>query len=211
MIGKSDMLSFYGTEKNIMLRAQRTVRNEEDKTLFTLDCSTESFVLVFCQTSWHNLKGLSTLHSHSFSWKQVQEREDWGGSTTGPGAAETAAASFMGSGVSGSHERSIRFRLRHSWMSSAARKLPLRSSPECLSSSSLSPSSSVFVFAVPVFLCLRLRVFVFVCLRLRLSPSSSVPVFVCLRRSARCLVQRASAVCPIFYIEGLETTVACAF
>ena len=43
MIGKSDMLSFYGTEKNIMLRAQRTVRNEEDKTLFSLGRSAESF------------------------------------------------------------------------------------------------------------------------------------------------------------------------
>ena len=35
IIGQSDMLSFYGTEKKYMLRAQRTVRNEEDKTLFS--------------------------------------------------------------------------------------------------------------------------------------------------------------------------------
>ena len=36
MIGQSNMLSFYGTEKNIiMLRAQRTVRNEEGKTSFS--------------------------------------------------------------------------------------------------------------------------------------------------------------------------------
>ena len=66
VIGQSDLLSFYGTEK-VCLKAQRTVRNEEDKTSFSLDCSAESFVLVFCQTSWHNLTGLSTLHSHSFS------------------------------------------------------------------------------------------------------------------------------------------------
>ena len=35
MIGQSDMLSFYGTEKKYMLRAQRTVRNEEDTTSFS--------------------------------------------------------------------------------------------------------------------------------------------------------------------------------
>ena len=65
-------------------------------------------------------------------------------------AAETAA-SFMGSGVSGSHERrSIKFRLRHSGLPSDVRELPLRSSPE-----------SVFVFA-----------------RLRLSPPSSFSVVV---------------------------------
>ena len=41
--------------------------------------------------------------------------------------------------------------------------------------------------------------------------NASIFVFVCLRRSAGWLVQRASAVCPMFYIEGLETTVACVF
>ena len=35
MIVKSDVLSFYGTEKKYMLRAQRTVRNEEDTTSFS--------------------------------------------------------------------------------------------------------------------------------------------------------------------------------
>ena len=83
----------------------------------------------------------------------------------------------------------------------------------CLSSSSSS--------SVSVFVCLRLRhsgvssamresSFVFVRLRLRPSPCSSISVFVCLRRSARWLVQRASAICPLFYFEGLDTTVACA-
>ena len=42
--------------------------------------------------------------------------------------------------------------------------------------------------------------------------SESVFVFVCLRRSARwLLVQKASGVGPLFYIEGLETDVACVF
>ena len=48
-----------------------------------------------------------------------------------------------------------------------------------------------------------------VCLQLCLSPSPSISV--CLRRSSRWLVQRASASCPMFYIEGLETIVVCAF
>ena len=49
---------------------------------------------------------------------------------TGPGTAETAA-SFMGSGVSESHERrSIKLPFRHSGVSSAVRELPVRSSPE---------------------------------------------------------------------------------
>ena len=40
-IGQSDMWSFYGTEKEkkLILWAQRTVRNEEDKTTFNLDRS----------------------------------------------------------------------------------------------------------------------------------------------------------------------------
>ena len=55
---------------------------------------------------------------------------------------------------------------------------------------SLNPSVDVFVFD-----CLRL------CLRLRPSPSSSISIVV--------PSGKASAVCAMFYIEGLETTVAC--
>ena len=44
VIGQSDLLSFYGTEK-VCLKAQRTVRNEEDKTSFSLGRSAESFVV----------------------------------------------------------------------------------------------------------------------------------------------------------------------
>ena len=45
MIGQLDMFSLYGREKNIiMLRAQRTVRNEEDKTSFSLGRSADRFV-----------------------------------------------------------------------------------------------------------------------------------------------------------------------
>ena len=88
----------------------------------------------------------------------------------------------MGSGVSESHKRRrIKFRLRHSGMSSAVRELPLRSSPEwvCLRLDCLSSSVSVFAR-----------------LHLRLSPSSSVPVVVpggwsrgC-RLSVRCSTSR---------------------
>ena len=42
MIGQLDMLSFYGTEK-VCLKAQRTVRNEEDKTSFSFGRSAEKF------------------------------------------------------------------------------------------------------------------------------------------------------------------------
>ena len=45
LFGQSDMLSFYGTEKKYMFRAQRTVRNEENKTSFSLGRSAESFVI----------------------------------------------------------------------------------------------------------------------------------------------------------------------
>ena len=135
-------------EKIYILRAKRTVKNEEDKTSFSLGHSAESFFSqLVCQTSWHSLSWLSTPRNHSFSWKQVQETKDWGGSATGPGAAGTAV-SFMGSGVSGSLERrSIKFRLRHAGVSSAVKELPHRSSPErvCLRRR-LSPSSSTFVF-----------------------------------------------------------------
>ena len=42
LISQSDMLSLYG---KCVLRAQRTVRNEEDKMLFSFGCSAESFVV----------------------------------------------------------------------------------------------------------------------------------------------------------------------
>ena len=42
-IGQSDMLSFYGTEKNTSLGHR--VRNEGDKTSFSLGRSAESFVV----------------------------------------------------------------------------------------------------------------------------------------------------------------------
>ena len=44
VIGQSDLLSFYGTEK-VCLKAQRTVRNEEDKTSFSFGRSAESLVV----------------------------------------------------------------------------------------------------------------------------------------------------------------------
>ena len=136
--------------------------------------------------------------------------------TTGPGAAETAA-SLMGFGVSGSHERrSIKFSSSLLWGCRRCKGAASSLVPECLSSSS---SASIFVtrgcrqllgschFARPQ----SESVTVFVCHRLRLSASSPVSVFVSSRHSARWFVQRASAVGPMFYIEGLETTVACVF
>ena len=44
VIGQSHMLSFYRTEKSLS-GAQRTVRNEEDKTSFSFGRSAESFVV----------------------------------------------------------------------------------------------------------------------------------------------------------------------
>ena len=45
MIGQSDMLRFYETEKNICLGAQRTAGNEEVKTSFSLGRRAESFAV----------------------------------------------------------------------------------------------------------------------------------------------------------------------
>ena len=44
MIAKSDILSFYETEKKNVFRAQKTVKDEEDKTSFSLGRSAERFV-----------------------------------------------------------------------------------------------------------------------------------------------------------------------
>ena len=116
VIGQSDMLSLFATEKKMCLRhrglliryvelvrsrgknvrrAQRTVKNEEDKTSFSLGRSAESFVVSLQSDQLAQPEGTVNASKRTFSRKQVQEREDWGGSTTGPGAAETAA-SFMG-------------------------------------------------------------------------------------------------------------------
>ena len=114
MIGRSDIMSFYGTEKNICLGHRGLSGTKKTKTSFSLGRSAESFVVSLLSDQLAQREGTVTFRNHSFSWKQVQEREDLGGSTTGPGAAETAA-SVMGSGVSGLHERrSIKFRLPHS-------------------------------------------------------------------------------------------------
>ena len=59
VIGQSDLLSFYNTEKHV-LWAQRILGNKQDKTLFSLGHSTEILYLVSRQTSQHNLRGLST-------------------------------------------------------------------------------------------------------------------------------------------------------
>ena len=130
MISQSDMLIFYGTEKIVCFKQRGLSETKKTRSRSFWAVVSKVWLLVFCQTSWHNLRGLSTLRNHLFSRKQVQEREDWGGSTTRPGAAETAA-SFIGSGVIGSLERtSIKFHFRHSGVSSAVKELPLRSSPE---------------------------------------------------------------------------------
>ena len=144
----------------------------------------------------------------------------------------------MDSGVSGSLDRirrSTKFRLRHSGESLAVRGAATSLVPRVSLSSSSSASAFVTLgcrqlssschFARHQSECLGLRlpptssVSVLVCLRFarlrpRLSPfrpSSSISIFVSLRRSARWLVQRASAVGSMFYIESLETTVTCVF
>ena len=124
----------------------------------------------------------------------------------------------MGSGVSESHERrSIKFRLRHSGVSSLQESCrfarPQSESVSVFARRRLppSPTSSISVFArlllrlspsspVSDFVYLRLRpsptssISVFARLRLRPSPTSSISVFVRLRRNARWLVQRVSAI-----------------
>ena len=57
---------------------------------------------------------------------QRRDRERWGGSTKGPGPAETVTT-FIDPGVSGSHERRRFGFSLHSGMSSAAKDLPVRS------------------------------------------------------------------------------------
>ena len=57
IIGQSDMLSFYGTEKKYMFRAQRTVRNEENKTSFSLGRSAESFIVSLLSDQLAQLEG----------------------------------------------------------------------------------------------------------------------------------------------------------
>ena len=48
-----------------MLMVQRTVKEIEKKRRVNLGCSAESILeLVFCQTSWHNLRGLSVFLCH---------------------------------------------------------------------------------------------------------------------------------------------------
>ena len=203
MIGQSIMLSFYRTKKNKCLGHREPSWTKKTR-LFTLSRSVKGFVVSLLLDQLAQLEGTVNASLLTFSWKQVQERQNWGGSTIRPGAAETAA-SFMGSGVSRSHERrSIKFCLRHSGVSSAVRELPLRSSPEWVYLRLRHSGVSSAVRKLPLRSSPE-----WVCLRLHLSPSSSLYIFVCLCHSARWLIQRASAVCPMFNIEGLDTAVAC--
>ena len=75
MIGQSNMLSFYGTEKKKMLRAQRTVRHEEDLTSFRLGRCAESYV-VFCQTSRHIPEGTDCPRFITIRFPERKFRDD---------------------------------------------------------------------------------------------------------------------------------------
>ena len=143
----------------------------------------ESFVVSILSDQLAQPEGTVDASSLTFYRKQVQERQDLG----------------------------LQRLLRPSWArESAGRMKGEVSSSVSVTLGCLQLSGSCH-FARPQSRSSSSAVSVFVCLRLRPSPSSSVSVFVCLRRSARWLVQRAWAVGPMFYIEGLETTVACVF
>ena len=139
-------------------------------------------LLVFCQTTCHNLRDCQRFINLRFSESKFRNERDGAVPRLDPGAVETAAT-FMGSGVSRLHERrSIKF---------------------CVSLWGVVSCEGAATSLIPR-VSLSSSSFLSVCARLRLrpSPSSSISVFVCLRRSARWLVQRALAVCPMVYIEG---------
>ena len=115
------MLSFDRTEKTVF-GAQRTARNEEDKT-FSLGRRADSFVVGLLPGQLARPE--RTVNAPYLTFIKVSFRT----TTAEPWAAKTAA-SFMGSGVSESHERSIKFRRRHSGVSSAVEELLRRSSPD---------------------------------------------------------------------------------
>ena len=176
-----------------VLRAHRTVRNEEDKTLFSLGRSTDSSVVGLLPDQLAQPEG--TVNAQLLTFTKSKFRNDR------PGAVLRLDLGLQ--------------RLpRPSWgRESASRKRGKVSSSvfvtlgRCKGAAtsliprvSLSPSSSVSVFG---------------CLRLRLPLSSSLWGAVSCKGAATSLVPRvglsSSAACPMFYIEGLDTTVVCAF
>ena len=172
-----------------VLRAQRTARKEEDKTSFSLRHNAESFVVSSVRlvgTTWENCQRFITnVFLKASSGRRGLERfHDW---TWGC--------------------RDCCFFRGHS-----SQRVAWEEKYQV-------PSSSLWgvVFARPYLrLFLSSSVSVFVCPCLRLSLFSSISVFVYLRlrlslSQCQVFVQRASAVDPMFYIEGLKTTVACVF
>ena len=86
MIGQSNMLSFYGTEKKKMLRAQRTVRHEEDLTSFRLGRCAESYVVIY-QTSRHKPEGTDCPRFITIRFPERKFRDDrtWAAPRLDPG------------------------------------------------------------------------------------------------------------------------------
>ena len=66
MIGQSDMLSLYGTEIRICLGHRELSGTKKTRRRLVQAVVPKVLQLVFCQTSWHNLKGLSTLPNQRF-------------------------------------------------------------------------------------------------------------------------------------------------
>ena len=90
----------------------------------------ESFVASLLSEQWAQPEGIINASYWRFTESKLRNDRTGPVPWTGPRAAETPV-SFMGSGVSGLRERrSIKFRLRHTGVSSAVRELPLRSFPE---------------------------------------------------------------------------------
>ena len=71
MIGQSDMLSSYGTGN--ITRSEHRGLSGTKRRRSVRDVVPNVWKLVFCQTSWQDLRALSTLHCSTFSWKQVHD------------------------------------------------------------------------------------------------------------------------------------------
>ena len=77
MIGQSHMLSFYGTEKKYVHRAKRTVRNEEDKTSFSLGRGAESLVVNLLSDQLAQPEGTFNASYKRFTESKIRNDRTW--------------------------------------------------------------------------------------------------------------------------------------
>ena len=165
MIAKSDILSFYETEeKKNVFRAQKTVKDEEDKTSFSLGRSAERFV------------GKSAVRSVGTTCGDCQRFVTTRFPESKFRKPRTGAVPRLDLGLQGL--------LYPSW----ARESAGRMRGEVSSSVFVTLGLSSAVKELP----LRSSVFVVDCLRLRLPSSSSLWGVVSCKRAATSLVPRAS-------------------